>query len=103
MPIFFYTDDLDGTICRIILPPNSPIRQVDSLPCPSKDEAKRIACLKSCKELHKLGALTNYLLPVSTAEEKNGSQNHLSGNNNNNNEGLILQFALINVVVVYLS
>ncbi|XP_042377592.1 endoribonuclease Dicer homolog 4-like isoform X1 [Zingiber officinale] len=85
-PKFFYIDDLDGTICQIILPPNSPIRQVDSLPCTSKDEAKRIACLKACKELHKRGALTNYLLPVSTAEEKNGSQNHLSGNNNNNNE-----------------
>ncbi|XP_074579672.1 endoribonuclease Dicer homolog 4 isoform X2 [Curcuma longa] len=91
-PKFLYIDDLDGTICQIILPPNSPIREVDSLPCTSKDEAKRIACLKACEELHKRGALTNYLLPVPTAEEKdgsqtkNGSQNNLSGNNNNNED-----------------
>ncbi|XP_077223182.1 dicer-like 4 isoform X2 [Tasmannia lanceolata] len=69
-PEFFYFDDSGGTVCRIILPPNAPIRQIDSLPCPSKDEAKRIACLKACTELHARGALTNYLLPGSDDDTK---------------------------------
>ncbi|XP_020265696.1 endoribonuclease Dicer homolog 4-like isoform X2 [Asparagus officinalis] len=63
LPKFFFIDDIHGTICRVILPSNAPVRQVDSLPCSSKDEAKRAACLKACIELHKKGALTNYLLP----------------------------------------
>ena len=36
---------------------------MNSQPCPSKDEAKRDACLKACIRLHKLGALTDFLLP----------------------------------------
>ncbi|KAG9456245.1 hypothetical protein H6P81_000753 [Aristolochia fimbriata] len=62
-PLFFYTDDLNGTVCHIVLPPNAPLSHVDSSPHPSKDEAKRDACLKACKELHAAGCLTDYLLP----------------------------------------
>ncbi|XP_020599927.1 endoribonuclease Dicer homolog 4 isoform X2 [Phalaenopsis equestris] len=60
---FYYMDDRDGTICRLILPPNAPLRQADSLPCASKDEAKRAACLNACIELHRRGALSDFLLP----------------------------------------
>ncbi|XP_077222093.1 endoribonuclease Dicer homolog 4-like [Tasmannia lanceolata] len=77
-PEFFYFDDSGGTVCRIILPLNAPIRQIDSLPCPSKDEAKRIACLKACTELHARGALTNYLLPGSDDDTKEGFVEHTS-------------------------
>ncbi|XP_010932228.2 endoribonuclease Dicer homolog 4 isoform X2 [Elaeis guineensis] len=77
-PKFFYIDDINGTICRIILPPNAPIRQVESLPYPSKDEAKRNACLQACKELHERGALTDYLLPGLDDGKKNGSTMHHS-------------------------
>ncbi|CAA7398025.1 unnamed protein product [Spirodela intermedia] len=64
-PKFFFKEDLSGTICCICLPPNCPIRQVESLPLASKQAAKRAACLKACIELHALGALTEYLLPAS--------------------------------------
>ncbi|RLM75497.1 hypothetical protein C2845_PM15G13970 [Panicum miliaceum] len=62
-PAFFYVDDVEGIVCRLILPPNAAFRQVNSQPCPSKDEAKRDACLKACKRLHELRALTDFLLP----------------------------------------
>ncbi|KAK1323005.1 hypothetical protein QJS10_CPA02g01233 [Acorus calamus] len=71
-PEFYYLDDPDGTICRIILPSNAPLRSVDSQPCSSKDEARRIACLKACIELHEMGALTDYLLPGEGDEKDEG-------------------------------
>ncbi|KAL8497779.1 hypothetical protein ACS0TY_021203 [Phlomoides rotata] len=63
MPQFFYYDDEDGTVCSIILPANAPIHQIASSPQPSTELAKKDACLKACQELHKVGALTDYLLP----------------------------------------
>ncbi|XP_042491944.1 endoribonuclease Dicer homolog 4 [Macadamia integrifolia] len=63
MPAFFYYDDAEGILCHIILPSNAPIHKVVSAPQPSKDLSKRDACLKACQELHKVGALTDYLLP----------------------------------------
>ncbi|URE34705.1 hypothetical protein MUK42_13295 [Musa troglodytarum] len=85
-PKFYYIDDLNGTICRIILPPNAPLRQVDGLPCSSKDEAKRNACLKACKELHERGALTDYLLPDINSQRKIGPATHHSEYNSNSIE-----------------
>ncbi|KAG0494006.1 hypothetical protein HPP92_005000 [Vanilla planifolia] len=73
IPKFFFIDDKDGTVCRLILPPNAPLRQVDSLPCASKDEAKRAACLTACRELHERGALTDFLLPGFTTRSINES------------------------------
>ncbi|KAF5182541.1 Dicer-like protein, partial [Thalictrum thalictroides] len=63
-PEFFFFDDNGGVFCRIVLPSNAPIHQVDSPPQSSKQNAKKIACLRACKELHLLGALTDHLLPV---------------------------------------
>uniref|UniRef100_A0A5B7C289 Putative dicer-like protein 4 isoform X2 n=1 Tax=Davidia involucrata TaxID=16924 RepID=A0A5B7C289_DAVIN len=60
---FFYFDDVEGTVCHIILPSNAPIHQIVGSPQCSTDTAKKDACLKACKELHELGALTDYLLP----------------------------------------
>lgn len=62
-PEFYFFDDEDGTVCHIIFPSNSPLPQVISTPEPSIEEAKRIACLKACEQLHKIGALNDYLLP----------------------------------------
>ncbi|CAL5339512.1 unnamed protein product [Camellia sinensis] len=62
-PEFFYFDDVEGTVCHIILPSNAPIHQIVSSPQSSTEAAKKDACLKVCKELHELGALTDYLLP----------------------------------------
>lgn len=62
-PQFFYYDDADGMVCTIILPANSPIHQVVGSPQSSSDAAKKDACLRACKALHEIGALTDYLLP----------------------------------------
>ncbi|PIN16599.1 Ribonuclease [Handroanthus impetiginosus] len=62
-PQFFYYDDADGMVCNIILPANAPIHQIVSEPQPSTEAARKDACLKACKALHEVGALTDYLLP----------------------------------------
>ncbi|KAL0423451.1 UNVERIFIED_CONTAM: Endoribonuclease Dicer4, partial [Sesamum radiatum] len=62
-PQFCYCDDADGIVCNIILPANAPIHQIVSSPKPSTKAAKKDACLKACKALHEVGALTDYLLP----------------------------------------
>lgn len=73
-PKFFFKEDLTGTICYIYLPPNCPIRRVESLPLSSKQDAKRDACLKACIELHALGALTEYLLPASRDQKPESTE-----------------------------
>ncbi|GMP35537.1 hypothetical protein CsSME_00007933 [Camellia sinensis var. sinensis] len=62
-PEFSCFDDVEGTVCSIILPSNAPIHQISSLPQSSMEAAKKDACLKACKELHEKGALNEYLLP----------------------------------------
>ncbi|KAJ4709652.1 Dicer-like protein [Melia azedarach] len=62
-PKFYYFDDLGGTVCYIILPANAPTHQIVGTPQSSMEAAKKDACLKAIEELHKLGVLTDYLLP----------------------------------------
>ncbi|KAH6779316.1 hypothetical protein C2S52_010553 [Perilla frutescens var. hirtella] len=62
-PEFLYHDHPDGNICSLVLPTNAPVHQFVSTPQPSKEAAKRDACLKACQALHEVGALTDYLLP----------------------------------------
>ncbi|CAN4113157.1 unnamed protein product [Withania somnifera] len=62
-PQFFYFDDVEGTICKLILPSNAAMHQIASAPQSSIEAAKKDACLRACKRLHELGALTDYLLP----------------------------------------
>lgn len=62
-PEFYFLDDLEGSICHIILPSNAPMHQIVSTPQSSMEDAKKDACLKAIEELHKLGALNDYLLP----------------------------------------
>uniref|UniRef100_A0A0D3FXT9 Dicer-like protein 4 n=1 Tax=Oryza barthii TaxID=65489 RepID=A0A0D3FXT9_9ORYZ len=80
-PVFFYIDGIEGIICRLILPPNAAFRQADGQPCLSKDEAKRDACLKACVKLHKLGALTDFLLPGPGSRKNKVSVTNNSSNN----------------------
>ncbi|XP_073000978.1 endoribonuclease Dicer homolog 4-like isoform X2 [Typha latifolia] len=87
-PKFFYIDDINGIICRIILPPNAPFREVDSLPCLSKDVAKRNACLKACEDLHERGALTDFLLPGIGPGKNEGSATHSVGHVTNEDDSL---------------
>jgi endoribonuclease Dicer len=69
-PKLFYFDDGEGTICHIILPANAPIHQIVSSSQSSMELAKKDACLKACKELHQVGALTDFLLPDQEDETK---------------------------------
>lgn len=62
-------DDTDGMICHIILPSNAPIREIESASQSSFEAAKKDACLKACKALHEVGALTDYLLPEQDDDE----------------------------------
>lgn len=62
-PKFYYFDDVGGTVCHIILPPNAPIHQIVSTPRLSMEAAKKDASLQAIEELHKLGALDDFLLP----------------------------------------
>ncbi|XP_030546666.1 dicer-like protein 4 [Rhodamnia argentea] len=62
-PKFYYFDDLGGTVCHIILPSNAPIHQIVSTPRLSMEAAKKDASLQAIEELHKLGALDDFLLP----------------------------------------
>lgn len=62
-PAFYYFEDLGGTVCHISLPSNAPFTQITGKPQPSKEAAKKDACLIAIEELHKLGALSDYLLP----------------------------------------
>lgn len=63
LPKFYYFDDTGGTTCHIIFPSNAPIHQIISTTQMSKEDAKKDASLKAIKELHKVGALDDYLLP----------------------------------------
>lgn len=67
-PEFFFFDDNGGVTCNVILPSNAALHEVRSPPQSSKEKAKKLACLKACKELHLLGALTDHLLPVQDDE-----------------------------------
>ncbi|XP_010323151.2 dicer-like protein 4 isoform X1 [Solanum lycopersicum] len=69
-PQFYYFDDIDGTICKLILPSNAAMHSIDSAPQSSIEAAKKDACLRACKSLHELGALTDYLLPDQADEDK---------------------------------
>ncbi|KAK4369861.1 hypothetical protein RND71_009336 [Anisodus tanguticus] len=69
-PQFFYFDDIGGTICKLILPSNAAMHQIVSAPQSSIEAAKKDVCLRACKRLHELGALTDYLLPDQADEDE---------------------------------
>ncbi|KAJ0861345.1 putative ribonuclease III [Helianthus annuus] len=71
-PLLSYsTHEADAVICYIKLPANAPIHQIKSSPQPSREAAKKDACLKACQQLHELGALTHYLLPDDEVDDEN--------------------------------
>ncbi|XP_043699597.1 endoribonuclease Dicer homolog 4-like isoform X2 [Telopea speciosissima] len=86
-PEFFYFDDVEGILCHIILPSNAPIHKVVGVSQPSKELAKRNACLRASQELHKLGALTDYLLP-GQVDEMEGLALPLSNSERSEDESL---------------
>ncbi|XP_048227644.1 dicer-like protein 4 isoform X2 [Ricinus communis] len=83
-PQFFFFDDLGGTICHIILPANAPVHQIVGTPQSSREAAKKDACLKAIEQLHKLGSLSNFLLPH---EKDVNEESMLASSEPENNEG----------------
>nr|AIE15767.1 Dicer-like protein 4b [Salvia miltiorrhiza] len=93
-PRFFYHDHPDGNICSLVLPANAPFRQIGSTPQPSKEAAKRDACLKACQALHEVGALTDYLLP-----EQDVNYEDLDLSDSDNEEDVESRFELHQMLV----
>ncbi|CAN6448099.1 unnamed protein product [Victoria cruziana] len=77
VPEFFYSDDLDGVSCCVVLPSSAPIRRVEGPVRASNEEAKRVASLLACRKLHELASLTDYLLPTQKEEVEICSENPL--------------------------
>ncbi|XP_057839229.2 endoribonuclease Dicer homolog 3b isoform X2 [Cryptomeria japonica] len=50
--------------CILKLPPNAPFHEVISPLSAKLLHAKQLACLEACKSLHKVGAVNDYLQPV---------------------------------------
>ena len=67
---FEITPVADSYQCRLLLPPNAAVREIQSPVVRSKTMSKQLAALMACKELYAKGALNEYLLPVVTGDKK---------------------------------
>jgi endoribonuclease Dicer len=60
----FEVEEVDGGYtCRLLLPPNSRVREASSPTCTSKRAARQVAALVACRRLYEMGALDDHLLP----------------------------------------
>ncbi|KAI8093080.1 dicer-2 protein [Halteromyces radiatus] len=63
----------EGHVCTVRLPSNAAVRQVTSKACRTKIQAKKVAAVNCCKELHLKKALTDHLLPINYKHEMLGN------------------------------
>ncbi|KAI8384572.1 dicer-2 protein [Radiomyces spectabilis] len=63
-PLFEVFANGGGYCCTLYLPNSAPIREVTSKVARSKIQAKRLAALAACTQLHSYKALTDHLLPA---------------------------------------
>lgn len=56
-------------VCRLILPPNGPFRELIGPPKRSRGLAKQSVCFEACKKLHLMGQITDHLIPVIDVEK----------------------------------
>ncbi|MCO5569280.1 hypothetical protein L7F22_022992 [Adiantum nelumboides] len=69
-------------VCKLILPPNGPFRELIGTARRSRTLAKQSVCLEACKKLHVLGQLTDHLIPVIDVEKPEEEEvMNLSGKN----------------------
>jgi hypothetical protein len=54
-------------VCILRLPPNAPFQEVLGSPSTTQIHAKQLACLEACKRLHGVGAVDDYLIPITEA------------------------------------
>ncbi|KAG0213570.1 Dicer-like protein 1 [Mortierella sp. GBA30] len=62
------THGTSGFVCDLTLPPNAPIRLLQSDHTSTKSMARKSAAFKTCERLHALGALNDNLLPIMAHE-----------------------------------
>ncbi|KAI9317068.1 dicer-2 protein [Dichotomocladium elegans] len=68
-PVFEIFPCADGFTCKVSLPSNAAVREVESPIARTKARAKRIAAFEVCKELHRKGVLNDHLMPNSSRRE----------------------------------
>lgn len=68
-PIFEITATGEGYVCKLTLPSNAAIQEVESPVCRTKDHAKALAALQACAQLLNLKAFDNHLMPKNIRKE----------------------------------
>ncbi|KAF7723707.1 Dicer-like protein 1 [Apophysomyces ossiformis] len=71
-PTFEITQSAEGFQCILRLPSNAAIPEVTSEAAKSKTQAKYLAALEACIQLHKLGSFNDHLLPNNPRREMLG-------------------------------
>ncbi|KAG0042835.1 Dicer-like protein 1 [Gryganskiella cystojenkinii] len=74
-----------GFVCDLTLPPNAPVRLLQSDRTSTKIMAKKSAAYKACEQLHRLGALNDNLLPVAKDIVKEDEKDQESVDKENKN------------------
>jgi len=74
-----------GFVCDLTLPPNAPIRLLQSDRTSTKSMAKKSAAYKACELLHRLGALNDNLLPIVIKVDEDEEENVTPTNKENKN------------------
>ncbi|KAF9576020.1 Dicer-like protein 1 [Mortierella alpina] len=76
-----------GFVCDLTLPPNAPIRLLQSDHTSTKSMAKKSAAFKTCEKLHALGALDDHLLPVlPNADNDDAADDNVPADKNDKNK-----------------
>ncbi|KAF9989228.1 Dicer-like protein 1 [Mortierella antarctica] len=85
-----------GFVCDLTLPPNAPIRLLQSDHTSTKSMAKKSAAFKTCEKLHTLGALNDHLLPVlPNADNDDAADDNAPVDKNDKNKAYPLAIPLL--------
>ncbi|KAF9961709.1 Dicer-like protein 1 [Mortierella alpina] len=85
-----------GFVCDLTLPPNAPIRLLQSDHTSTKNMAKKSAAFKTCEKLHALGALNDHLLPVlASADSDEAAEDNVPADKNDKNKAYPLAIPLL--------
>lgn len=61
--------DKESRTCTLQLPKSCPLQRIITVQGNSTKILRQLACLEACKELHRVGALTDNLVPDIVEEE----------------------------------
>ncbi|CAO3657285.1 unnamed protein product [Mucor hiemalis] len=68
-PIFEISSTGEGYVCKLTLPSNAAIQEVESAVCRTKDHARALVALQACSQLLNLKAFDNHLMPKNIRKE----------------------------------